>query len=58
MDHINVEMANTYGNGHPWLGCHDLKGLTRDMALMRGAAPVLTVATQLLGPPKLMAQPQ
>ena len=58
MDHIKVEMANTYGNGHPWMGCHDLKSMTHDMALMRGPAPVLTVADQLLGAPKIVAQPQ
>jgi len=58
MDHITVEMANTYGNGHPWMGCHDLKGMTHDMALMRGPAPVLTVADQLLAAPRIVAQPQ
>ena len=58
MDHIKVEMANTYGNGHPWMGCHDLKGMTRDMASMRGPVPLLTVADQLLGAPRIVAQPQ
>ncbi len=57
MDHINVEMANVYGNGHPWMGCHDLKGVVHDLASMAGSAPLLTVATQLLASPHIVAQP-
>ncbi len=61
MDHINVEMANVYGNGHPWMGCHDLKGVVQDLASMKGTAPLLTVADQLLAsnsltPPKMVSQ--
>ena len=57
MDHINVEMANVYGNGHPWMGCHDLKGVVQDLAQVAGARPLLVVADQLLAPPTIMAQP-
>ena len=57
MDHINVEMANTYGNGHPWMGCHDLKGVVHDLASMTGPKPLLVVAEQLLGAPMIVAQP-
>lgn len=56
MDHINVEMANVYGNGHPWMGCHDLKGVVHDLADMKGTAPLLTVADQLLASPKMVSQ--
>ena len=57
MDHINVEMANVYGNGHPWLGCHDLKGVVEDLAQMAGTRPMLVVADQLLASPTITAQP-
>ena len=57
MDHINVEMSNVYGNGHPWMGCHDLKGVVQDLARMKGSRPLLTVATQLLASPMIVAQP-
>ncbi len=57
MDHINVEMANVYGNGHPWMGCHDLKGVVHDLAGMTGTRPLLTVADQLLASPAITAQP-
>lgn len=49
LDRISTVMANTYGQGHPWLGCGELKMVTRDLAIMRGEEPLLEAADQLLG---------
>ena len=49
LDRISTVMANTYGQGHPWLGCGELKMVTRDLAFMRGEEPLLEAADQLLG---------
>ena len=48
LDRISVSIANVYGGGHPWLGCHELKGLTRQLAEARGAEPLLAAADELL----------
>jgi hypothetical protein len=48
LDRLNVEMANNYGNGHPTLGCHDLKIVTQSLADAAGAADLLAAAAQLL----------
>ncbi|MDE2302772.1 MAG: S-adenosyl-L-homocysteine hydrolase [Sphingomonadales bacterium] len=59
-DRISVKMANQYGNGHPWLGCHELKGLTRTLAGKEGRAPLLEAADEVVdgdGPPQPEADP-
>jgi len=48
LDRISVTMANAYGNGHPWLGCHDLKQVTRDLAVAIGKEPLLAAADEIL----------
>jgi hypothetical protein len=48
LDKISTTIANTYGSGHPWLGCHDLKVLSQTLALTDGPAPVLEAAAQVL----------
>jgi hypothetical protein len=49
LDRISTVMANAYGQGHPWLSCRELKMVTRDLAQMRGHAPLVEAADQLLG---------
>ncbi len=49
LDTISTVMANAYGQGHPWLSCHDLKMVTRDLAVMRGHEVLVEAADQLLG---------
>ncbi len=49
LDRISTVMANAYGQGHPWLGCRDLKMVTRDLAVMRGREVLVEAADQLLG---------
>lgn len=48
LDRLSVTMANGYGQGHPWLGCRELKMVTRNLADMRGKAPLEEAADQLL----------
>jgi hypothetical protein len=48
LDKLSVTMANDYGSGHPWLTCAQLKQVTRDLVVARGAAPLLAAADQLL----------
>ena len=48
LDKISVTMANTYGQGHPWLSCAQLKVATRSLAEARGVAVLAEAADQLL----------
>lgn len=49
LDRLSVTMANAYGNGHPWLGCAELKSVATTLADMRGGDPLVEAADQLLG---------
>lgn len=49
LDRISTVMANTYGQGHPWLSCHDLRNVARDLAEVRGRSTLEEAAEQLLG---------
>ena len=51
LDKISVAMANQYGQGHPWLGCSDLKKITRNLASTRDPMVLAQAAKDLLGPP-------
>lgn len=48
VDKISVTMANTYGQGHPWLTCRDLKVAARSLAQVDGTAVLVEAADQLL----------
>ena len=48
LDKISVSMANEYGNGHPWLGCGELKQITRDLAASKQPTQLATAADELL----------
>ena len=49
LDKLSVTMANDYGNGHPWLGCDQLKKVAGGLAAAQGSAPLVEAADQLLG---------
>jgi hypothetical protein len=49
LDRISTVMANTYGQGHPWLSCRELKIAARDLANVQGRATLEEAADQLLG---------
>jgi hypothetical protein len=48
LDRMSVGMANTYGQGHPWLGCGQLKTVTRDLANTHDRGVLLAAADDLL----------
>lgn len=48
LDKISVGMANEYGNGHPWLGCGELRQITRDLSSNKNAAQLAAAADDLL----------
>lgn len=48
LDKISVSMANEYGNGHPWLGCGELKQITRDLSASKNSAQLAAAANDLL----------
>lgn len=50
LDRISVGMANEYGQGHPWLGCAELKEITSDLAQSKDPAVLVQAASELLGP--------
>jgi hypothetical protein len=49
LDRISTVMANTYGQGHPWMSCRDLKAATAELAQVRGRHTLLQAADDLLG---------
>jgi hypothetical protein len=57
LDRLNVKMANDYGNGHPTLGCHELKIVTQSLADAAGAADLIAAAAQLLDTPPQPSAP-
>jgi hypothetical protein len=48
IDKLSVQMANAYGQGHPWLNCGQLKAVTRTLAEMHGVQPLVEAADELL----------
>jgi hypothetical protein len=50
LDKLSVTMANSYGQGHPWLSCHELKQVAQNLAEVHGRATLEEAAEQLLAP--------
>jgi hypothetical protein len=48
LDRLSTRMANQYGQGHPWLDCHDLKQVTRKLANDHDPGVLLSAADDLL----------
>ncbi|MFA9199564.1 MAG: hypothetical protein ACEQR8_00010 [Cypionkella sp.] len=48
LDSISVGMANQYGQGHPWLGCGDLKAMAQDLAATRDTGRLVAAADEAL----------
>ena len=56
LDKLSVRMANEYGQGHPWLSCGQLKEVAGSLAQMRGVAPLVAAADEVLdGGPRRLA---
>ena len=49
LDRLSTTMANRYGLGHPWLGCHELKMVANQLADLEGTPALEEAADQLLG---------
>ena len=50
LDKLSVGMANQYGQGHPWLGCAELKEITSDLSKSKDPVVLTQAADELLGP--------
>lgn len=50
LDRLSTSMANQYGQGHPWLGCAELKMVARSLARIEGEQALIEAADQLLEP--------
>ncbi len=48
LDRLSVTMANSYGQGHPWLGCRELRMVARNLAEVHGNDTLEAAADQLL----------
>jgi hypothetical protein len=48
LDRIGVRIANRYGDGHPTLGCSDLKEATLQLAMSQDGANLSRMADRLL----------
>lgn len=48
LDRMSVSMANHYGQGHPTMGCADLKAATQELAHTGDRATLLAAADRLL----------
>ncbi len=55
LDRLSVQMANAYGQGHPWLSCGQLKQVAGTLATVRGTQPLVDAADDLLGAPRQLA---
>jgi len=55
LDRVSVRMANEYGQGHPWMGCGELKATASRLADVRDRAALVSAADQLLGRPPVLA---
>jgi hypothetical protein len=48
LDRLSVGMANEYGNGHPWLGCSELKEVAQELTASNDPAELVAAAGELL----------
>ncbi len=48
LDRIGVSLANQYGDGHPTMGCLDLKEATLELAMSQDRAALAATAARLL----------
>ena len=51
LDKLSTGIANNYGMGHPELGCHELRQITRDLTGSQVSGALLDAADALVGAP-------
>lgn len=53
LDRMSTQIANSYGLGHPELGCHELRQITRDLADTQVRGALTDAADALVGAPAI-----
>ena len=53
LDKMSTGIANSYGMGHPELGCHELRQITRDLTGSQLGGALLDAADALVGSPAI-----
>ncbi|MDP3676003.1 MAG: S-adenosyl-L-homocysteine hydrolase [Novosphingobium sp.] len=53
LDRMSTSIANSYGVGHPELGCGELRKVTRDLSTARTRGVLLAAADALVGAPAI-----
>ena len=53
LDTMSTGIANSYGMGHPELGCHELRQITHDLAITKVRGALLDAADALVGAPEI-----
>ena len=56
LDRIGVSIANSYGDGHPTLGCSALKEATLELAMSQDKAELAQMADRLLAGPTILPE--
>ncbi|WP_298302937.1 S-adenosyl-L-homocysteine hydrolase [uncultured Erythrobacter sp.] len=57
LDRMGVKIANSYGDGHPWLTCAELQQVTRDLSQSPDAADLAVNARYLLSASRPQTEP-
>ena len=50
LDRLGVRMANSYGRGHPWMGCAELKETAQQLGAVTDKDALYDAAKRLLAP--------
>ncbi len=58
LDRMGVKIANTYGDGHPWLSCAELKQVTQDLTASSDAQSLAINARYFLSASRPLPAPQ
>ena len=53
LDRMSTSIANSYGLGHPNMGCGELRQVTRGLATSRASGALLDAADALVGSPMI-----
>ena len=53
LDKMSTGIANSYGLGHPNMGCRELRQVTRDLAVTHSSGALLDAADALVGAPAI-----
>lgn len=57
LDRMGVKIANSYGDGHPWLSCAELQQIARELSQSRDVGDLTHKARYLLSAQRPLEQP-